>query len=322
MFKKATKTRSHIRFGIAGPSGAGKTWTALKIARGLVGESGTIAVLDTEHGSASLYAGDVAEFDVAELTTFDPREYCKIIEGAGKAGYDALIIDSLTHAWSGKGGALELVDKAAKRSKAGNKFVAWREVTPLHNRLVETILSYPGHVICTLRSKTEYTMEENERGKKVPTKVGLAPIQRDGLEYECTVFGEMDLDHTLTISKSRCSALADEVITRPDERVGHTLLEWLSDGEFVTPVPEKQEEPAAKKAATKEVKSAPGKSMLVQLGNVLTGDELAAWCMEHAGNMRAMKDQEEKGSLWKSIVGAAGRAGVSEDQVREWVSEA
>jgi hypothetical protein len=121
----------------------------------------------------------------------------------------------------------------------GNSFAAWRDVTPHHNRMVEAILSYPGHVVVTMRSKMEYVLEEGPGGKKVPRKVGMAPVQRDGLEYEFTVVGDMDTDHNLIVTKSRCSSLADKVINRPGADMAKTLVAWLNDG-----APAPQSEPA------------------------------------------------------------------------------
>lgn len=220
-----------------GCSGSGKTYSALAIASGL---GKRVAVIDTERGSASLYAGQF-QFDVCELQIFHPEKYIQAIEDAGGAGYDVIVIDSLSHAWMGKDGALELVDSAAKRAKAGNSFAAWREVTPLHNALVEAILQSKAHVIITMRSKTEYVLEDNDRGRKVPRKVGLAPIQRDGLEYEFTVVGELDLEHNLVITKSRCDALDNRVIQRPGAPLARQLLTWLTGA---------KEAPASAAAAT------------------------------------------------------------------------
>lgn len=226
-FRKATKQQAKLRMALIGPSGSGKTYTALRIASHL-GER--VAVIDTERGSASKYA-DKFEFDVLELDSFHPQRYIEGIQAAEAEGYDVLIIDSLSHAWSGKDGALELVDKAAKRMQSSNTFAAWRDVTPLHNALVDAMLQSRLHLIVTMRAKTEYIVEKDERtGKSVPRKVGLAPIQRDGLEYEFDVVADMDLDNTLIVSKSRCEALSGAVIPKPGEEVADTLKAWLTDG--------------------------------------------------------------------------------------------
>lgn len=231
-FQKAVKRKAKLRIGLVGPSGSGKTFTALRIARGL---GGRVAVIDTEHGSASLYA-DLFDFDVMELASFAPDTYVAAIQAAADAGYDVVVVDSLSHAWMGKDGALEQVDKHAARER-GNSFGAWRHVTPMHNRLVETIVGAPIHVIATMRSKTEYVIEEDSRGKKVPRKIGMAPVQRDGMEYEFTVVGDMDYDHRLMITKSRCSALADAVIEKPGEDVAATLTGWLENAAPEAPRP-------------------------------------------------------------------------------------
>jgi hypothetical protein len=235
-FQKATKKQSKLRMTLDGPSGSGKTFTALRVAHGL---GSKIALIDTERGSASKYAGETVgdvkfEFDVLELESHSPDEYISAIEAANKAGYDVLIIDSLSHAWAGTDGALELVDKAKLRSQGGNDFTAWRDVSKSHNKLVDTILRSRCHVIATMRVKTEYVMEErvNKRGKTitVPVKVGLKPIQRDGVEYEFDVVGDLNTDNVLAISKSRCSAISGDVIEKPGPKLAETLLNWLSDG--------------------------------------------------------------------------------------------
>lgn len=233
--KKATRQLAHVRIALVGPSGSGKTFTSLRIARGLVGPGGRICVIDTERGSASLYANepDIAgEYDVLELTDqFSPDVYVKAIKTVTGAGYDVCVIDSLTHAWAGAGGALEMADDVAKRSRSGNSFTAWREVTPAHNALVDTILQAGCHVIVTMRVKTEWVLEKDEKtGKQAPRKIGLAPIQRAGMEYEFDLVGDLDPEHNLVVSKSRCRALTDRVIRRPDGEIAAALRDWLSSG--------------------------------------------------------------------------------------------
>jgi len=228
-FVKATKKQSRLRLALIGPAGGGKTYTALSIGTSLV-PGGRVALIDTERGSASKYAG-IFEFDVLEMGSFAPAKYVEAIAAADAAGYDVVIIDSLSHAWTGKDGALEQVDRAGKRSNSGNTFNAWRDVTPQHNSMVEAILRSGAHVITTMRTKTEYVLEKDERtGKTAPKKVGLAPVQRDGLEYEFDVVGDLNNDHALTIGKTRCSALAGQYFEAPGEQVAQILRDWLTDG--------------------------------------------------------------------------------------------
>jgi ABC-type dipeptide/oligopeptide/nickel transport system ATPase component len=232
-FKKAVKYNSRLRLALAGPSGSGKTYTALTIATALAGD-GEVAVIDTERGSASKYA-DCFLFDVQELESFHPNNYINAIHEAEAAGYAVLVIDSLSHAWNGPGGLLEQVENITKRSKSGSSFNAWGEATPLQNRLIDTITRSKLHIICTMRTKTEYVIEPNAYGKSAPRKVGTAPVQRADVEYEFDVYGDMDIDNTLVIHKSRCSELASAVIAKPDSEVAEVLKRWL-DG---VPAPER-----------------------------------------------------------------------------------
>lgn len=228
MFKKATKAQAKARIGITGPSGSGKTYTSLLIASSLA-HGKRVAVIDSERGSASKYASEF-DFDVCDLESFAPRAYVQAIHAAEKAGYGVIVVDSLSHAWMGKDGALAMVDAAAARSK-GSSFAAWRDVTPEHNALVEAMVQSTAHLVATLRSKTEYVLEKDERtGKTVPKKIGMAPVQRDGLEYEFDLFFEMDQEHRLIVTKSRSKELADKVMLKPGQELGESIARWLGDG--------------------------------------------------------------------------------------------
>jgi hypothetical protein len=217
--------------------------TAIRIAHGL---GGRVAVVDTERGSASLYAGERGlDFDVLELQTYEAELFIKAIAQAEAEGYDVLIIDSMSHAWAGKGGILEFVDKAAKRS-GGGSFSGWRDATPLHNQLVDAILTAKMHIICTLRSKVEHVIEQ-VNGRTQVRKVGMQPVQRDGLEYEFTVVGDVTQDHELIITKTRAAWLKDQIIREAGEDLGKQLADWLSSGEPPAPVPASGKSTAAER---------------------------------------------------------------------------
>lgn len=233
-FKKAVKYNSRLRMAIAGPSGSGKTFTALTLAHAL-SDGQSVAVIDTERGSASKYADLFPEFDVAELDSFHPNNYINAIREAEQAGYAVLVIDSLSHAWNGPGGLLEIVEQITKRSQNKSSFNAWGEATPLQNRLIDTITRSKMHIICTMRTKTEYVIEPNERGKSAPRKVGTSPVQRADVEYEFDVYADMDIDNTMIIQKSRCPALSGQVIPKPGASVANTLKDWLQGA----PTPER-----------------------------------------------------------------------------------
>jgi len=228
-FIKATKHQSKLRLAIIGPSGSGKTYSALGIAVALAGKDGKVAVIDTERGSASLYA-DLFAFDVLTLDSYSPLAYVDAIAEAEKGGYNVIVVDSLSHAWASKDGALQMVDREAARSQSRNSFAAWRNVTPIHNQMVDSIIGCNAHIICTMRSKMEYVMEKDDKGKTTIRKIGLQPIQREGLDYEFTICGDIDQDHKFIVSKSRCPAFADAVIEKPGKQFADKLLAWLNEG--------------------------------------------------------------------------------------------
>jgi hypothetical protein len=244
MFSPVTRTQNKLRLAIDGPAGSGKTFTALAFAHALAGPGGRIAVIDTENSTASKYAGEQPDggiwtWDNLNLLPgqYAPTTYAQAIREAGAAKYDVLIIDSLSHAWEGSGGALDQVDRASERGD-GNKFAAWRNVTPQHRALVEAMMTSPCHVIATMRSKMEYVLEPNERGKMVPRKVGLKPIQRDGLEYEFDLVCDIDLGHIMTVSKSRCSAVDGQIVSKPTGEWIAPVRAWLYSGiEAPAPAP-------------------------------------------------------------------------------------
>jgi len=238
-FQKAKRSQRKARIALIGPSGSGKTYTALMLAKGLAGDGGRIAVIDTENSSAALYADEV-EFDVLNLDTFSPEVYIQAIRAAEAAGYDVLIIDSLSHAWAGKDGALEQVDKVARRMQTTNTFAAWREVTPMHNALVDAMVRCKCHLIVTMRSKTEYVIDKDEKGKSIPRKVGMAPIQRDGLEYEFDIVADMDIDNNFIVSKTRYKPLNGAVINKPNADLGREILAWLESGAPIEDMPRAQ----------------------------------------------------------------------------------
>jgi len=224
--RPAAKERAKLRLGIAGPAGSGKSYTALLIASGL---GGRIGVIDTEHRSAHLYADLITGgFDVLELPPpFSPDNYVAAIHAFEMAGVETIVIDSLSHAWAGEGGALDMQGKIA--DKTGNSWSAWRSVTPKHNALVEAMLQSPCHIIATMRSKMDYVQDGDSTKGKVK-KVGLAPVMRDGIEYEFTIFMEMDQAHNGFVGKDRTRLFDNQIIEKPNADMGGQLLDWLNNG--------------------------------------------------------------------------------------------
>jgi uncharacterized protein (UPF0335 family) len=220
-----------LRLAIAGPSGSGKTYSALAIGSCL---GKRIAVIDTEHKSASRYS-DIFDFDTVELEENNLNNYIKWIQEAEKEGYDVLIIDSLSHAWSGTGGALDMVEDKAKLMKSANSWAAWRFVTPIQNTLINTITGSKMHIIATMRVKTEYIVEDTKDGKKAPKKIGLAPIQKENIEHEFDIFGEMTMEHDMIISKSRIPSVSDKLFPKPGQNFAKHIIDWMDSGETAGP---------------------------------------------------------------------------------------
>ncbi|MFP3986941.1 ATP-binding protein [Streptomyces sp. E11-3] len=231
VFRPATKDKAKARVAIQGVSGSGKTWTGLSIAHGL-SEGRRFAVIDTERGAASLYVGiNGIQFDVLQMHRYDPRDLVKALAAAREAGYGTVLIDSLSHYWKGTDGTLDQVEKA-KSKYGGNSFAGWKDGTPMQNEMIDALLTYPGHIVVTMRSQTEWVLQENDRGRREPVAMGMRAEQRKGVEYEFGLVASMDIDNTLTVLKSRCPSLHKRSISEPNGAVdiAKPLLDWLNDG--------------------------------------------------------------------------------------------
>lgn len=226
----AAKVGRKARIFLSGVSGSGKSYTALTWARAL---GQRVVVIDTENDSALDYA-DLFTFDHLPLRApFTVERYIGAMDAAVAHGADVVVIDSLSHAWAGKGGLLELVDTLGAQNR-GDKFGAgWRVATPKHLDLIDHMTSLPAHFIATARSKQEYAIEQNDRGKNSPVKLGLAPVQREGLEYEFAVTADITREHVLTVTKTRCRDLDDYVETKPGTDLADRVLKWLTEGRSV-----------------------------------------------------------------------------------------
>lgn len=226
--RKAERTKSKLRLAIAGPSGSGKTMGSLKLGRGVASPEGKIVLIDTERGSGDLYA-DMFEYDIITLEPpFKPDALIEAIRACEAADYDVIVIDSLSHFWADEGGLLDQADKLEASGK--NRFTLWADITPQHRRLVNAILNSSKHIVATMRSKQAYEMEKDaSTGKSSVKKLGLAPVQREGMEYEFTVFFDVDSNHHAKASKDRTAMFNNEVFMI-DEGIGRRLSEWLNKG--------------------------------------------------------------------------------------------
>lgn len=248
MFSKAVRRKAKLKLAIIGPSGSGKTMSALRLAKGL---GGKIAVIDCENDSASLYA-HLFDFDSMNMTPpFTTEKYAQAIEEAAKLKYDVLIIDTISHAWAGTGGLKEQKDKLDSSGK-GSSYTNWGPISKKHEAFKAAFLHAPMHVICNMRSKQDYVLVE-EKGKQVPKKVGMAPIQREGMEYEFTTVFDLNMANDAEVSKDRTGMFKEPFQITED--TGKMFLDWLSQAteEALPPPPkppeQKQRAPAEKKTA-------------------------------------------------------------------------
>ncbi|HWI94119.1 MAG TPA: AAA family ATPase [Flavisolibacter sp.] len=222
--RKATRKKAKIRLGLSAVSGGGKTYSAILVAKGLVGDLSKVAIIDTENGSADLYA-HLGDFNVLPLTApFTPERYIEAIKSCEKAGMEVIIIDSISHEWDGKGGCLEIVESL------GGKYQDWAKVTPRHQAFIEAILHSPSHIITTVRRKQDYEMIKD--GNKIRIeKGGLKEITREGFEYELTINLELDTHHNATASKDRTQLFMGKPAFVPSEKTGELIANWCEQGE-------------------------------------------------------------------------------------------
>jgi hypothetical protein len=282
-FEQAKRTDLYVRCALFGPSGSGKTMTALRMAKGIADRMGVpFAVIDTEARSASKYA-DRFRFTVDNLQKKTVDDYIASMKECVRLGYKVLVIDSLTHAWRE---LTDEVDRIAEKSTSKNSFSPWAKVNPKQKRFIEAILDFPGHIIATMRSSTEWVIGD-KNGKSVPEKIGLKPEQGKGIEFEFDLLVELDQKHQGTVTKDRTGKFQDETIDKPGEEFGAALYDWLSSGTKVPslvlpvssgPAPETgvPVKPAAKAEAAAKVKPAgktPGGQrdvLLAEIGQIIT----------------------------------------------------
>lgn len=280
-FVKAERKQTHLKIALTGPSGSGKTYSALQIAKGI---GGRVAVIDTENRSASLYS-HLTDFDIAELEPpFLVSKYINTINAAIVAKYDVLIIDSLSHAWAGEGGILDR--KAQMDSRGGNSFTNWKSLTPEQEKFISAILQSNIHIICTIRSKQEYSLDDGESGKKTVQKHGMAPIQREGMEYEFTTVFDLAMDHSAKASKDRTD-MFDKRIFKPTPETGQEFMRWLGN------VPKPAQQAPAKAVATPQ--NSVGKAEVIPLTNNAPVVEV----VENPGDVLAVK--LPKGSVLEGL---------------------
>lgn len=224
-FQTASRKKAKIKLGLSAVSGGGKTYSALLIAFGITGDWSKIGVIDTENKSAELYS-HLGNYQTLPLEApYSPERYIEAIKAGEKAGFEVIIIDSITHEWDGKGGIIDI-----SNSMSGNSFTNWAKLTPRHQAFIDTILQSPCHIITTVRRKQDYEMTKDSSGKLQVQKAGLKEVTREGYEYELTVNLELDQNHNATSSKDRTGLFAGKPHFTPSSETGKLIKDWCELG--------------------------------------------------------------------------------------------
>ncbi|MCW8101640.1 AAA family ATPase [Streptomyces tauricus] len=224
-FRPAVKESRPVRLAFEGPSGSGRTLTALLVAAAL-GEP--IALIDTERGMAAKYA-DRVPFHTQEFTNYDPTSLFSALARAAVRDYPVLVVDTYSAFWSGAGGMLDKVDGEARAGYGGTN-AGWSKHRPMERAVTEALAAYPGHIVVTLRARTDTVIETDTRGRQYARRISVRPEQRADIEYDFDAVGTLGPVATVYFGKSRIPALAGEVIDQPGEDLGRTILAWANDG--------------------------------------------------------------------------------------------
>lgn len=228
--RQSERQQAKIKIAVQGVSGAGKTYSSLLLAKGLAnGDLSKVAVIDTENGSADLYA-HLGGYKVVRLKPpFSPDKYIEAIDLCLANDISTIIIDSMSHCW-------EYLLSYHSTLK-GNSFTNWSVITKLQEEFINKILQADAHIICTMRSKESYALKMNEKGKHIPEKIGLKPIQRNGISYEFTMVFNIGANHLSRVTKDRSNLFEKEFLIT--EKTGGRILEWCNNGTTLEEVREK-----------------------------------------------------------------------------------
>lgn len=223
--QKATRHQVKLRIGLSGPSGYGKSYSALLLAYGMTQDWSKIAIIDTENNSASLYS-HLGDFNVLTLDEpFSPERYIKAIKVCEEANMEVIIIDSISHEWQSKGGCLEI------HEQLGGRFQDWAKVTPRHNAFIDAIILSKCHIITTSRRKVDYSIDKDSDGKTKVSKLGMKEVTREGYEYELTVnFEFLNDKHLVSASKDRTELFSGKPEFIINSATGKRLMDWCNQG--------------------------------------------------------------------------------------------
>lgn len=234
----AKKEQIFVKALIGGPSGSGKSYSALRVATGIAGREGEgtkIGYIGTEGMRDKLYANEF-DYDLISLEEYSPDYYEAAIDAFLEAGYKVIIVDSMTHLWNW------VQDQVQLTTKGDNTFQAWGKYKKENKKIIEKILLAPAHIIVTGRGKDEYVLEANSRGKMAPRKVGVGVQQDKDIEYEYMVTWMIDQDTHLAEAAKDNTHIFEGKIKVLDEKAGEALYDWANDGDPVKSPKERAEE--------------------------------------------------------------------------------
>ena len=251
-FRPAIRENVWLIIGLAGSSGSGKTYTAMRLASGIAGDK-PFAVIDTEAGRAKHYA-DLFRFDHGDLTApFRPAAYAEAIKAAEEAGYPVIVVDSMSHEHAGEGGLLDWHEEELDRM-AGNDYrkrdacdmAAWIKPKMEHKRMVQKLLQVRAHLILCFRAEERIEMVREGGKMKIVPKASLTglngwiPVCEKSLPFELTCSFLLTPDHP---GVPRPIKLQEQHrpffdTTKPiTEAAGKALAEWARGKKNSSPAP-------------------------------------------------------------------------------------
>ena len=227
--RKAQREGARVLIGIAGISGSGKTYTAIKLAYGLAGGNGKkVGFLDTENKRGSLYADIVDDpFLIGDLyAPFSPGRYIDAIREFQEAGVEVLVIDSISHEWEGTGGCEEIANAHNKR------VLGWQKAKAEHKRFMNVLLQSNLHIIACIRARDKVDFSDSNN----PKPLGVQPICEKNFMFEMTASLMMH-DQGSRQSVLKCPADLTGILGRQTDYIGEqdgaALREWIAGGKRV-----------------------------------------------------------------------------------------
>jgi hypothetical protein len=294
-FEKAKREKIWAKILLAGPSGSGKSYTALRLATGIANKmEKPIAAIDTENGRIRYYANEFEFSDLQLSSPFTPESYIEAIDVAIDNGFGVIIIDSITHEWDY---CLEIHNKMP-----GNSYTNWAKITPRHDAFMEKILQSQIHVICTVRGKDEYVMEE-KNGKQVPKKVGLGYKQRGDTEYNYSVTFNIDQQSHVADAVKDNTHIFEGKYDMLTEKHGEMIYDWANSSK-IEPKPAPKITPATPPPTITEASGVD--AVIAQIDDIVETvkekigrDNLMATVKKHhtSANYKSLKDLEKATAL-------------------------